>query len=61
MIIRLSIFGNFIALFAALFCVIKKDEISGGIAGLSISYAMQVSTILISKQRQGNKTRNRAL
>jgi len=47
LVIRLKMFGNFIVLFSSLFCVMKKDKISAGIAGLSISYAMQVSGILM--------------
>ncbi len=40
---RLEFCGNFMIFFAALFAVISKDSITSGIAGLSISYAMQVS------------------
>lgn len=43
--IRLEILGSFIVLFAALFAVISTD-ISPAIVGLSILYALQVSSVL---------------
>ncbi len=36
--------GNFIVLFSGLFAVIERDSISPGLAGLSISYALQVES-----------------
>ena len=39
---RLEFVGNLIIFFAALFTILSKDSISPGLAGLSISYAMQV-------------------
>ncbi len=39
--------GNFIVLFAGLFAVIDKNRISPGLAGLSVSYALQVSTHIV--------------
>ena len=35
--------GNLIVLFAGLFAVMEKDSITPGLAGLSISYALEVS------------------
>lgn len=43
--IRLEIVGNLIIFFASLFAVIARREISPGIVGLSISYAMNVSNV----------------
>ena len=40
--IRLEITGSFIILFATLFSVIQRQNISPGIAGLTISYALTV-------------------
>ena len=46
--IRLELIGNLIILFATLFAVIERNSSGGGIdpglAGLSISYALQVKT-----------------
>jgi len=46
--IRLEFIGNLIILFAILFAVIERNSSGGGIdpglAGLSISYALQVQT-----------------
>ncbi|CAG5119556.1 unnamed protein product, partial [Candidula unifasciata] len=44
--IRLEIVGNLIIFFASLFAVIGRREISPGIVGLSISYAMNVTQTL---------------
>lgn len=51
--IRLEFIGNLIILFAALFAVIQRIygsslhlPISGGLVGLSISYALQVTSSL---------------
>lgn len=44
--LRLEFIGSCIILFAALFAVIRKDSLSPGMVGLSITYALTVSTIL---------------
>ena len=38
----LETLGNFIVLFAALFAVLERSSISPGLAGLSVSYSLQV-------------------
>lgn len=40
--------GNLMVLFAGLFAVIERDSITPGLAGLSVSYALQVSHTLSS-------------
>ncbi|XP_033224446.1 multidrug resistance-associated protein 1 isoform X4 [Belonocnema kinseyi] len=45
--VRLEMVGNFIIFFAALFCVLgTKNELQAGVAGLSLSYALQITQTL---------------
>lgn len=43
---RLELLGNFIVVAAALFAVLKIQTITGGLVGLSVSYALQVTSSL---------------
>ena len=40
--IVMDVMGGLVVFFAAVFAIMQRDTISGGVAGLSISIAMQV-------------------
>lgn len=44
--IRLEFIGNILTFFAALFAVLGRDTITGGLVGLSVSYALSVTQTL---------------
>lgn len=44
--IRIESLGNLVVFFAALFAILARHNLSGGTAGLSISYAMQITDTL---------------
>ena len=44
--IRLEFCGNLIVLFAAFFAVVSRESIDAGLIGLSLSYAMNITTTL---------------
>ena len=45
--VLLNAMGAFIVFFTTVFTVLQKDMISAGLAGVSITYAMQVRTLKI--------------
>lgn len=44
--LRLDIIGSLVVFFASLFSVLGRDTLTGAIVGLSISYALQVTSSL---------------
>ena len=45
--VRLEFIGSLITLFASLFAVIGRNSLTGGAAGLSISYSLNVTNVLL--------------
>lgn len=43
--VRVEFVGNCVVFFAALFAVLSKNNLSAGLVGLSVSYALQVCII----------------
>lgn len=46
--VRVEFVGNCVVYFAALFAVLSKSNLHAGLVGLSVSYALQVSTVCFS-------------
>lgn len=44
--IRLEVIGGFVIFFAALFAVLSRDSVAGENVGLSITYALQITSML---------------
>lgn len=44
--VRLETVSGFVIFFAALFAVLGRETISGAIVGLSVSYALQITSVL---------------
>ncbi|CAK8671761.1 unnamed protein product [Clavelina lepadiformis] len=44
--LHLEVVGNLIVLFAAIFAVVQRKHIEAGIVGLSISYSLQITSVL---------------
>lgn len=44
--VRLELIGGLVIMFAALFAVLARGEISGELVGLSISYSLQITGVL---------------
>ena len=40
--VRLEVLGNFVIVFSSIFAILARDELSAGVAGLSISYAFNI-------------------
>lgn len=54
--IRLDVVGNAVVFFAALFAVIQRDSVNGALAGLSLSYALNITSTLNWLVRQTSET-----
>jgi len=57
---RLEFVGNCIIFFAGVFAVIERHTLSGGLVGLSLSYAMSVTQTLSWMVRMSSQVRSRA-
>ncbi|XP_068685996.1 multidrug resistance-associated protein 1-like [Montipora foliosa] len=44
--LRIEFIGNLLIFFAALFAVLSRDKIAGGLVGLSVTYALQITNKL---------------
>ena len=53
--LRLELIGNLITVFAALFAVIARNSISAGMAGLSITYSLNVNWNFIIEKDGGGR------
>ena len=42
LVVRLELLGNLIIVFSSIFAILARDELSAGVAGLSISYAFNI-------------------
>ena len=56
--IRLEMLGNLILLFAALLAVLGRESLEPGLVGLSLSYAMQITSSLNMLIRQSSQIEN---